>query len=82
MSANSGYSVLHDEAKCKKCGICSSICQFGAVILNDGTWSYDKNKCMGCELCVEHCPEKVLSLFQDPNKSVPLDIDLVRAEYL
>ena len=82
MSANSGYSVLHDEAKCKKCGTCASICQFGAVIVHDGTWSYDENKCMGCELCVEHCPEKVLSLFQDPNKSIPLDIDLVRAEYL
>jgi ferredoxin len=51
------------------------------VTVNDGTRTYDKNACMGCELCVEHCPEQALSLFQDPDKSVPLDMDLVRTEY-
>jgi ferredoxin len=81
MAAESGYSVHHDDAKCKKHGTCERICQFGAVTVNDGTRTYDKNACMGCELCVEHCPEQALSLFQDPDKSVPLDMDLVRAEY-
>jgi ferredoxin len=81
MAAESGYSVRHNDANCKKCGTCVRICMFGAVTVSNGTRAYDKNACVGCELCVEHCPEQVLSLFQDPDKSVPLDMDLVRAEY-
>jgi ferredoxin len=30
---------------------------------------------MGCELCVEHCPECALSLEIDPDKPLPLDLD-------
>jgi len=81
MAAESGYSVVCDEARCKKCGTCERICMFGAMTINDGTRSYDRKECMGCELCVEHCPEQALSLYRDPEKSVPLDLDVVRAEY-
>ena len=81
MAADSGYSVCHDEDTCKKCGACAEICQFGAIQVTDGTWSYRKDLCMGCELCVEHCPEQSLRLFQDSEKTVPLDLDIVRKEY-
>jgi len=30
---------------------------------------------MGCELCVEHCPECALALEIDPDKPLPLDLD-------
>lgn len=82
MAADSGYSVLHDDAKCTKCGTCASICNFGAIKVFDGVRTYDRSKCMGCDLCVEHCTQEALSLYQDPKKTVPLDLDLVKAEYL
>ncbi|HWR69037.1 MAG TPA: 4Fe-4S dicluster domain-containing protein [Desulfomonilia bacterium] len=81
MAAESGYSVVHDGVKCKKCGTCERICMFHNVTVKDGVRSYKKKDCMGCELCVEHCPAQALSLYQDPDKSVPLDLDIVRAEY-
>lgn len=81
MSANSGYSVKHNNENCKKCGICEKICMFKAIRVNNGTWAYDKNTCMGCELCVEHCPQQALTLYQDPGKTVPLDMDIVKKEY-
>jgi ferredoxin len=35
---------------------------------------------MGCELCVEACPNGALSLLADPDKPLPLDMDFVKAE--
>jgi Fe-S-cluster-containing hydrogenase component 2 len=81
MSADSGYCVQHNDSQCKKCGTCARMCMFDAVKVINEIRSYDKKLCMGCELCVEHCPEQALSLLRDYNKSVPLDIDLVREEY-
>ena len=81
MAAQSGYSVQHDDIRCKKCGTCAKICMFKSIRVNNGTWAYDKNTCMGCELCVEHCPQQALALYQDPGKTVPLDMDIVKKEY-
>lgn len=81
MAAESGYSVRHDDNVCKKCGTCAKICMFKAPSVTNGTWMYDKNICMGCELCVEHCPQQALTLYRDPAKTVPLDMDIVRADY-
>jgi ferredoxin len=81
MAANSGYSVRHDDEVCKTCGTCAGICQFGAIRVTDGQWTYHRDICMGCELCAEHCPEKAITLYQDAGKTVPLDLDIVRSEY-
>jgi ferredoxin len=35
---------------------------------------------MGCGLCAEHCPNGALSLFIDPEKPLPLDLDLLKQE--
>lgn len=82
MAAQSGYSVVRDEDACKGCGTCARICQFGALGVDNGTWIYRRDLCMGCELCVEHCPEQALSLYRDSEKPTPLDLDIVRADYL
>lgn len=82
-SADSGYSVKQDAAKCKKCGTCATVCHFDAItVVPEKSWSYKNENCTGCELCVEHCPDRILSLYQDPSKPVPLDIDLVKAEFV
>lgn len=78
MTAKSGYSIKHDPEKCRKCGTCATRCNFNAIgITNEKHHYYDSHLCMGCELCVENCPEKALSIYIDPDKPLPLDLDLV-----
>jgi len=76
MSAESGYSVSHDPSLCSRCGNCEAVCHFGAVQFANNTRSYDRSKCLGCDLCVEQCPEGALSLYPDPDKSLPLDLEI------
>ncbi len=76
----SGYSVNPDEALCTLCGRCQEICPFDAIRVLDGTLQYDRKMCMGCGLCVEQCPDQALSLYRDPEKLLPLDIELLQQE--
>lgn len=81
MTIQAGYRVVHDQKKCKACGTCAGICPVKAVTLDGTERIYDRKACLGCELCVEHCEQGALALVRDPEKLVPLDIDLVRNEY-
>lgn len=74
MNAPSGYSVAHQQPACTLCGSCAAICPFEAITVNAGEHRYDPQACMGCELCVEHCPEGALSLRRDPAQPEPLDV--------
>jgi len=78
MTAMSGYSVAADEDKCIACGNCSDMCGFNAMSFIAGKRMYNKSLCLGCGLCVENCPEKALTLYNDLEKPLPLDLDLVR----
>ena len=81
MNADSGYSMQHDDGTCRHCGTCARICQFEAIALNGNERTYKRELCMGCGLCMEHCPEQALRIYQDPQKTVPLDMDIVKKEY-
>ena len=76
MVAQSGYSVKHDPAKCQACRTCVTICPFSAISFQDNAFRYNRHACMGCGLCEENCKGGALSLYVDPNKVLPLDIDL------
>lgn len=80
ISAPSGYSVKYDADKCVTCGKCATVCNFKAIQVNDGRREFDEVLCMGCGLCVEHCPNDALELaFIDDGKGyIPLDLDLVK----
>ncbi len=78
MTAASGYSVRYDEDRCSGCRKCEQTCPFGAMVFVDGQRSYAPGKCLGCELCVQQCPQEALSLYADPEKVLPLDLDMVR----
>ena len=80
--AESGYSVSHDMEKCTDCGTCVTICKLGGVDSAGGRRTgYNTRDCLGCGLCVEHCPSGALELYRDPEKLVPLDLDIVCEEY-
>lgn len=78
MTAPAGYRVVHDTDRCSGCGQCAMVCHFQAVRMEDGVRRYDPARCMGCELCVEHCPDHALALTIDPDKPLPLDLDRIR----
>lgn len=84
MNAGSGYSVGFTEKKCAWHGNCEHVCPVGAIKVDAAgrTWTYDKEACIGCGLCVEQCPEKALSLYRDQGKPVPLDVDIVKKEFI
>jgi NAD-dependent dihydropyrimidine dehydrogenase PreA subunit len=74
--APSGYKVAHDPGSCRACGSCAETCHFGAVEFREGRRLYHPEKCYGCELCVERCPAKALSLFLPEGGLLPLDLEL------
>jgi NAD-dependent dihydropyrimidine dehydrogenase PreA subunit len=84
MTIKSGYSVQFNEKKCKWHGTCAEVCPVEAIKVDKAsrTWSYDRNTCIGCELCVESCPDKALKFYRDPDKPVPLDLNIVKKEYV
>jgi len=77
MTAASGYSVRIDNSKCISCCNCAIICPFGVIAFNDEKRNYNREKCLGCGLCVENCQQKAMSLYVDPDKLLPLDIDAI-----
>lgn len=77
MNAESGYSIRQDPEKCCGCRTCQKTCRFHAIEYINDNRLYIKDNCMGCELCVEKCPAGALSLYRDPDKSLPLDLDKI-----
>lgn len=49
-----------DEEKCTRCGKCSEICQFKAVVVIGETVLTFPELCHGCGGCLEVCPEKAV----------------------
>ncbi|MBW1894850.1 MAG: 4Fe-4S binding protein [Deltaproteobacteria bacterium] len=77
MNANSGYSIQIDKNKCDLGANCIDVCPVGAIKIKEGSLNYQKDKCLGCGLCAEQCLNDAISLYRDPEKTMPLDIDLL-----
>lgn len=45
-----------DQDKCIGCGICVSICPYGAMAIEDGKSQSNKALCKGCGTCASACP--------------------------
>jgi len=54
--------VRRDEEACMHCGVCTALCQPGALRLDRSTWKvrFDSAKCTACGLCVKLCPVKAM----------------------
>jgi ferredoxin len=79
MMASSGYLAHVDEAICKGCGTCESVCPFEAVKVN-GTAAVKCDACMGCGVCESQCPNGAMSLVRDDRKGIPLDVRMLAKE--
>lgn len=58
---HSGYEARIIEEKCTGCGLCASLCRFGAVRENGDGFVVDPLRCEGCKVCVAFCPADAVS---------------------
>ena len=52
----SGNEAEIDGEKCDGCGLCATLCQFGAIRENGAGFAVDPVRCEGCKVCVAFCP--------------------------
>jgi len=57
-------SIIWQEDGCVHCGACTAVCPSGALRMDSDSWSltFDREKCLVCELCVKACPLRVISV--------------------
>jgi heterodisulfide reductase subunit A len=64
-STINGNIALVDPIRCRACGICVEVCEFGApgLIERDGQRSswIDPAICSGCGTCAVHCPSGAIT---------------------
>ncbi len=54
-------SVKVDEERCVDCGVCTGMCNYEALSLNeDWSLSYSSEKCVDCGLCIASCPLRAI----------------------
>jgi Fe-S-cluster-containing hydrogenase component 2 len=60
----SGYNALDLPHVCFQCenAPCAETCPVEAIVLDNGVWKVDKNKCTGCGECVDVCPYSAIFL--------------------
>ena len=56
----SGYEAQIDRELCTACGLCATLCQFGAIQENGAGFVVNPGRCEGCKVCVAFCPEAAI----------------------
>ena len=56
----SGHEAKIDREKCTSCGLCASLCQFGAIRQNGTGFVVDPLRCEGCKVCVAFCADEAI----------------------
>jgi MinD superfamily P-loop ATPase len=57
----SGNEAVIDPKACTGCGVCMSMCEFGAVRREGDVYAIDSLRCEGCKVCVTFCPEQAIA---------------------
>ncbi|MGI6227967.1 MAG: ATP-binding protein [Peptococcales bacterium] len=74
MLASSGFTADIEKDICLQCGICQKKCPFNAI---DESFEIFQEKCMGCGVCVSQCPQNAISLYKNPSRGIPLDVEAI-----
>jgi MinD superfamily P-loop ATPase len=56
----SGHEAEIDPELCTRCGLCASLCQYGAIQEDGEDFVVDPRRCEGCKVCVSFCPEEAV----------------------
>ncbi len=56
----SGHAAVIDRALCTRCGLCASMCQYGAIKENGEDFTVAPLRCEGCKVCVAFCPTEAV----------------------
>jgi len=56
----SGHEADIDAEKCDGCGLCATLCEFGAIKENGAGFTVDPVRCEGCKVCVAFCPNAAI----------------------
>jgi len=57
---HSGNEAVIDTESCMGCGLCRTMCRFGAVMPDGEKFRIDPMRCEGCKVCVSFCPEEAI----------------------
>lgn len=74
---SSGYVAIIDDQRCANCGHCGEVCSFGAIETLEGRAVVRSRHCYGCGVCANLCPNGAAVLVADPDKGVPMDMDVL-----
>jgi MinD superfamily P-loop ATPase len=61
---HSGHEARIDQGKCDHCGLCASMCQYGAIRENGGGFAVDPLRCESCKVCVTFCPAEAIRFLE------------------
>ncbi|MBN2379398.1 4Fe-4S binding protein [candidate division WOR-3 bacterium] len=60
----SDYIEKTDMDSCTNCGECEAVCYFGARKMVEGQLKVNCEKCAGCALCIDMCPENCIRMVE------------------
>lgn len=77
--AHSSYVNQVDGLLCNGCETCLDFCQFGALAMGDDAVVGIKTvRCVGCGVCVMHCPNDALGMVLRPEEELVLPPETIK----
>jgi Pyruvate/2-oxoacid:ferredoxin oxidoreductase delta subunit len=70
MAAPHFFAVV-DESLCDDCGKCSMCCNTHAHTYKNKTHQFDRDKCIGCGICVATCKRSAITMVENPAYKPP-----------
>jgi electron transport complex protein RnfB len=68
--AQASYYAEIDPDLCTACAVCFGRCQVNAISDSDGDYVVDRERCLGCGLCVTGCADGAVALRPRPPEEV------------